>query len=432
MNASANAPWLERLIDRLMTVYVTVFLCLFVTGAVYALAEEVPLFRMPIQLFMAMLVPIVLRVHAIDCIKHGAQSTITLLVDHRHTLLPFLSIVALAILNSLRPGAYLEDGDSKVVLIFALRLAMFVGGLSTAVLLWNIGWRPVMRLVLLVFIGSVFYELAYPGSFSGVGSRAAGFQANPNLSALTTMLLLAFAVRYERVYLLDLALIVASFLALYGTLSRSGMLTFTLFVLNYLYYTGRGERLRQLVWVPIIGVVIVPIAIAAMSQLTASSEIFATDNAQRRVATLALESDAVYQTDDIRLGLIPTYLGLIDQAPLFGHGTGFSRSMPFGPHNIYLDFWVNNGFVGLICYIWFVVGLFWLSFSRDFPSGATFAVIAMFGGFFNHTVFQMPVFLIVAGLSMGLSWCSMMQLRVETVAGDAAVGGIPRPGSRAS
>lgn len=397
--------WVSALIDRLLIVHATLFLCLFATAAVYAFAEQVALFRKPIELFLVALVPIVLRVHAIDVVKHGSSSTIELLVRHRQVILPFLGIVMLAFATSLRPGAYLADGDSKVVFIFALRFAMFLGGLSVAILLWHAGWRPILRLVMLVFLGSVLYDVNYPGTFSVVASRAAGFVSNPNLSALTTLLLLSMVVRFERIHLTDLVFILLAFLAVYATLSRGGMLMFGLFILIYLYLTGRKNRARQVAWLPIIAVVVVPLGIGAMSHLTTSSEMFATDNAQRRVASLSLDSEAVYESDDIRLGLIPTYIRLIDEAPLLGHGTGFTQSMPFGPHNIYLTFWVNNGFLGLLLYLWFIFGLFWLAMKRAFWSGAVFALLAFVGGFFNHTIFQMPTFLILAGLSMGLSWC---------------------------
>jgi O-antigen ligase len=396
---------LSVVLDRLLIVHAILFLCLFVTAAVYAFADQVPLFAMPIELFFIALAPIALRVHAIDLLKHGAQSTIALATDHRQVLLPFLGIVMIAFATSMRPGTYLEDGDSKVVFIFALRFAMFVGGLSTAILLWWAGWRPILRLITLVFLGSVFYDLAYPGTFSVVGSRAAGFVGNPNLSALTTLLLLSMVVRFERIHLLDLTFILLAFLAVYATLSRGGMLMFGLFVLVYVYLTGHGNRLRQLVWVPIIGAIMIPLGMSAMTQLTASSEMFTADNAQRRLATLSLDSEAVYESDDIRLSLLPTYIRLIDQAPLLGHGTGFTQSMPFGPHNMYLSFWVNNGLIGLLLYLWFLFALFWLARRRAFWSGAVFALLAFAGGFFNHTIFQMPSFLILAGLVMGLSWC---------------------------
>lgn len=401
----AAVSWTDTLIDRALVLHALFFLALYAANVVHAFAEDVPLFQMPVELFVVMLAPVLARVYIPDFQRNKLRGTIAYCRDQGPALLAFGGLIMLAFASSMRPGAYLAGGETKVVFILGYRFAMFLGGLSLAILLWPHSWRPILCLILLTVLGSVYYELAYPGTFAVGDGRAGGFLGNPNLSALTIAMLLAMVVRYDRLHPFDVVLIVLSFVGLFSTLSRSGMMLFTLFTLNYLYFTGRGRRLRQLVWIPLVAAAVVPVVAHTITVLTEQSTMFDAANAQRRVATLSMNNDAVYETDDIRLNLLPKYMALIDEAVLLGHGTGFSLSMPYGPHNVYLDFWVNNGFIGLIFYVWFVLSLLVLAYKRGFTPGLVFAQIAIFGGFFNHTMAQLPAFLMIAGMSLGISWC---------------------------
>lgn len=405
LDGADRPDWADAILHRLFVAYMIVFLCFFATDAVAGLEKYVAFFQMPIQLFLAMVAVIALRVHLPDLLWHGGRCTIALYGDHCHVLLPFLGLVMLGFITSLQPGTYLEGGSTKEVFIFGYRFLMFAGAITTAVLLWSTRWHLILRLLLLVFVGSVAYELAHPGTFSDVSSRVSGFVRNPNQGALTITLLTLMAVRYTRVHALDLVVLLLGFLAVFATLSRSGQLTFAVFVLNYLYFTGRGRRRQQLVWIPVIVLILVPLAFFAVSALTGEFEIFNDPNAQRRLATFAFSNEAVYESDDIRLSLVPQYLALIDEMPLLGHGAGFSNSLPQGPHNMYLELWVNNGLFGVLLYVWLLLGLFGLAWKRGFPAGMALAQAMAVDGFFNHNTFQTGPFLMLAGLAMGLSWC---------------------------
>lgn len=393
-----------RLVDILLGVHVALFLALYLTDAVFALLANVHLMRSPVQLFCVMAVPILLRVHWPDYRRNGLARSLALWRDHSQVILPFLGLIALCFMTSLEAGANIADREGRAVFILLYRFALFITALSTAVLLLRLGWRWIVVVSLLVLLASVFYDVAYPGTFSTADGRAGGFQENPNVAAIALAMLLAVSVRYDRVYLFDLVLILATFIGLFSTLSRGGMLQFALFLVNYLYFTGRGRRLQQVSLIPVAALVMAGVAAVLVTQITASSDMFETENAQRRLATFAGGSDTVYETDGARLSLIPQYMALIDQRMLFGHGTGFSRSLPLGPHNSYLEFWVNNGFAGLMLYLWLLVAMLFLCWSRRFWPGFVFVQIAMLAGMFTHDVIQLGVFLILSGLVLGVSW----------------------------
>ena len=167
----------------------------------------------------------------------------------------------------------------------------------------------------------------------------------------------------------------------------------------------------------------VTLAAVAVTQITAS-DMFDAENAQRRLETFTGENETVYGSDAVRLSLVPQYMALIDRHMLFGHGAGFSRSLPLGPHNSYLEFWVNNGFAGLVFYLWMLIGMLSLCWARRFWPGFVFAQIAMLAGMFTHNVIQLGVFLMLSGIVLGVSWGLVVRA--------AAVGAADRAAERAA
>ena len=391
-----------RLVDGVLALHCVCFLVLYATDA--ALTLDWSILRRPVELYVLMVGVIMLRVHWPDYRLHGCKHSFALWRDHRHVILPFFGLVALGILTSLRPAANIAYDEGKAVFILAYRFVQFFAVLSVGVFLVKIGWRRALILVLLVLLGSIFYDTAYPGTFSSVASRAGGFQENPNVAAIALVMMLAMVVRYDRIHLPDLLLILVTFIGLFATLSRGGQLQFLLFLANYLYFTGRGRRLEQLALLPVVVIVMTVVGGFAITYLTSSSEMFSAENAQRRLATFSMDNSTVYATDDARLNLVPQYMMLIDHNMLLGYGSGFSRSLPLGPHNTYLDFWVNNGFLGLLLYVWLLLGMLALTWSRKFWPGFVFVQISLLAGMFTHDVIQLGVFLVLSGLAMSLSW----------------------------
>ena len=387
------------------------FVCVYATDAIYHLVPVSPLFSKPIELCLLAIAPFVLRVHMPDYFRNGLRSTVRFIGDHLHVILPYLGLVLVALGGSILPGvAMASDSAAKSIFILIYRFMVFLGAMSMALLLREKGARLVLLSALIVLIYSVFWDLNDPDFKSQVADRASGFPGNPNISSLVTAMLVAMAVRYDRVYLVDLLVLFVGGISIFLTLSRGGLFTYGIFLMIYLYFTGQGNRMKQFLVIPAIGVVIIPIVLFSVGHLIQSSEMFQGENAQRRLQTFSFgsESEGVYETDNIRLGLIPQYFALIDDAPILGHGSGFSRSMPFRPHNMYLEFWVNNGILSLLCYIWFLLGLMFISLKRQYPAGFALACIAIIGGFFSHSIAQYPAFLFSAGFAMSVSWLRMV------------------------
>ena len=393
--------------DFSLMLWAVPFVGLYATDAIYHLARASPLFSKPIELCLLALFPFVLRVHLPDYFRNGLRSTSRFVVDNQHVILPYLGLVLIGLGGAVLPGvAMASDSATKSVFILVYRFLVLLGAMSMALLLRQQGARWVLTATLALLIYSVFWDLNDPTFESQVADRASGFPGNPNISSLVTAMLLAMVVRYDRVYVVDLVILFAAGISIFLTLSRGGLFTYAIFLVIYLYFTGRHNRLAQMVVLPFIAAVAIPVVFFSVDHLIQSSEMFEGENAQRRLETFSFgtQSEGVYETDNIRLNLIPQYFALIDDAPIFGHGSGFSRSMPFRPHNMYLEFWVNNGIISLLCYIWFLLSLLIVSYRRQYPPGVALAVIAIIGGFFSHSIAQYPAFLFSAGFATSLSW----------------------------
>lgn len=394
--------------DRSLMIWAVPFVCVYATDAIYHMARAWSLFSKPIELCLIALLPFVLRVHLPDYFRNGLRSTTRFAGDHLHVIIPYMGLVLAGLAGAILPGvAMASESATKSIFILVYRFVVLLGAMSMALLLRQQGARWVIVSALAFLIFSIFWDLNDPTFESQVADRASGFPGNPNNAALVVAMLAAMAVRYDRVYIFDLVVLFAAGISVFLTLSRGGLFTFCIFMLIYLYFTGKGNRIKQLLAAPVLFlVIVVPSVMYSVSHLTQTSEMFEGENAQRRLETFSFDSQSksVYDTDNVRLNLIPQYLALIDDSPIFGHGSGFSRSMPFRPHNMYLEFWVNNGIISLISYIWFLLGLLIISYRRRYPAGVALACITIVGGFFSHSIAQYPAFLFSAGFAMSLSW----------------------------
>lgn len=411
------------MLETALGLYIGLFLVLYITDAVFPALQYLPMVHSPVELFGIMAAPILVRVHWPDYRHNALTGSLALWRDNRQAIIAFLGLITLSFLTALEPGANVADRGGKAVYILLYRFSLFFVALSTAVMMLRLGWRWPLMMALLVLLGSIFYDVAYPGTFSTADGRAGGFQENPNVAAIAVMMLLAVSVRYDRVHAFDLLLILGAAVGVFATLSRGGMMQLSLFLANYLFFTGRGRRLRQLVLTPLVAAAMAAAALGIAGYITSSSDMFQTENAQRRLATFAGDNETVYETDTARLSLIPQYMALIDRHMLFGYGTGFSRSLPLGPHNSYLDFWVNNGFAGLLLYLWFLLALLSLCWARRFWPGFVFTQIALLAGMFTHDVIHLGVFLMLSGVVLGVSWGTAARATPVGLADRRAEGG---------
>lgn len=335
-------------------------------------------------------------------------------------LLAFFSLASFSLIFSTVPHAYWDEGGKWIFLLpygFIVTLSSLAVGLHEPVVK-SLRLYIFLSLVLLGY--SLWYDLCHPGTFSEIQNRAAGFSGNANYTALVSVLVCSVGIdfgrstqhphhRFEfepistsaRVWS-DVGLLFLCFTIVTMTMSRSGLVVFIVlagsFVVLRLF---RSQRTTKMLLHCIVAAgVLVFVAISALPFL--ATEISAGDRNNRLSRFLNSQ-----QIDDgsagTRLAAVVDSVRLIEEAPLLGHGTGFSRTMLELPHNLYLQQWVNNGVVGLLNYIALLTTSFLVFLRRGDRNGQVFIAIAAVGSIFSHNVLDQRPFLMLLGILLAAS-----------------------------
>ena len=73
------------------------------------------------------------------------------------------------------------------------------------------------------------------------------------------------------------------------------------------------------------------------------------------------------------------------------------------PHNLYLQQWVNNGIVGFVGYLVFLISSYLVFLQRNCRNGQVLVAIAAVGSLFSHNVLDQRPFLILLGILIAAS-----------------------------
>jgi O-antigen ligase len=327
-------------------------------------------------------------------------------VKNRAPLLAFFLIALFSLLLSTLPGAFWDEGGKWIFLVsygFILcLLAQYVALNKTIQKSF-----PVYTLCALgLLIYSLWCDMNVPGTFSDPNNRPAGFPGNANYAALVGVTLCAASLRYERgkPMLQDVVFLVTTAILVIGTMSRSGIVNYTMLLSTFLYYRFAygGIALKDVVRF-VVGLAIAIGVVAAIGMR--NEESFAFLSKESRI-TRFLNNE---QVDDgsaaSRLAAATDSLRLIEESPIFGHGTGHARTMQELPHNLYLQQWVNNGLFGLLSYLLLLLTGFFTFLSRRCRPGQALMAVATVGSLFSHNVLDQRPFLILFGFLLGASAC---------------------------
>ena len=220
-------------------------------------------------------------------------------------------------------------------------------------------------------------------------------------------MLLICALGFQTMTLRDGVLIALATVTVFLTFSRSGYLMFAVILLCYFGLQWlRGDGYRR-IKVAFLGFLLLLGLAALLPWLLAEAmriDVFRNILTQRLAFFLSVfggEVSTVVQ--ESRVQLIPLYLGLIEQAPIFGHGTGFSRFQEAPAHNIYLKLWAEYGIVGLGLYLWWLASLFTAFLRRGAYSGLLLVGYLLMAGVFSHSLNVVPFWAAVPALLLARS-----------------------------
>ena len=346
----------------------------------------------------------------------------TLYSNHIGVLFALLGLVACSVVFALLPDAYWEDGP----------MYLLYSAYDSSVLLLSmlLPFRAHHRryfsfyilCALLVLLSSVLFDAYYPGTFSIVPDRAAGFAENPNTAAFVLVLLCSCIIDFHQFRARDIAVLTLTGIGVFTTLSRGGAI---LLAFAFAYYTYR--MVLASVHTPIrlfaraaTLVILVLVLYAAATFLVQRADIFSL-SFQPRLAMLQGTNEVVTADDD-RLHALAEALRVVSGSPVIGYGTGYSYSLNATPHNMYLQQWINNGLPGLAAYLLLLGTSALLFWTRESARGLLFVGLVTINGFFSHNILEERA---VLGLLGVLLTCSFYESRA--IGPPARVRRSPRP-----
>jgi len=334
-----------------------------------------------------------------------AREVLALYANHTAVIGALLAIVACSCLFALMPAAYWNDGvmyllyppyDAIVVLLSMLLAVHAVHRRAFGVYLVT---------AFLVLAGSVLYDALYPGTFSIVPDRAAGFAENPNTAAFILMLLCAAIVDFDRFRLGDCVVWALAAVAVFLTLSRGGAI---LFLSGFGYYAYRIVRTNA---ASPLRLVSRTAALAAIFALVAVAGIFLVQRADMFALSFQPRLDMIHgdsrlvDEDDDRIEALKTAIEVVRRSPLIGYGTGYSYSLiDATPHNMYLQQWINNGLPGLAAYVFLLAAAGRTFWRRGYRRGVLFVSLVAINGMFSHNILEERAFLGLLGILLTCSF----------------------------
>ena len=338
----------------------------------------------------------------------------------------FFLIAMLALALSILPEAYWDEGGKWIFIIpygLAISLSSMYAGTRPEIAR-HLPMYTLISLALLTW--SIWFDLTYPGSFADITNRAAGFPGNANFSALVGVLVCSAGLNFGGTYAKrhsrsssgtytpsppppglwrDLLLLALTFAIVVMTMSRSGLVNFTVLLSAFIYFRffRSSYTLRQ----RILGagaVLAVGTILVAMLPLFAS--LVSANESNNRLARYLSDKQVDDGSAGTRLAAALDSIRLIEESPIVGHGTGYSRTMFELPHNLYLMQWVNNGVLGVIAYLLFLATAFGTFTLRGCRNGQALILVTAIASIFSHNLLDQRPFLILFGFLLSASLVS--------------------------
>lgn len=381
----------------LVHIYLSGFLSLFITHADMWLAKRELLNTQPTLLFLLLSLPIVIFIFFTKL-----SSLLEIYSKNILVILPF----CLLVISSLYGGflSFSNEGDQyKYVFLFIYDFLVVLIAMSFP-LLKSIreNFRRYIIIALVVLVATIFIDSVIPGFFSKQISRTAGFAENANASAFLVNILCALSISYKNVKAKDILIITMSAVAISTTLSRSGILIFTCLILYMILVNIKYLKFTRILFTCLLFISLSFPIYLGTGLVFKKSQVFQNSASQNRLDMLSGKKSLVASNEE-RVILLEEYWRLTGEKPILGHGTGFTYTLPIGPHNMYLQQWVNNGLLGLVSYLLLIVSSMIMFYFRKNYSGLVLIILVALYSFFSHNIIDYRSFLILLGMITTLS-----------------------------
>ncbi|MDF2713116.1 MAG: hypothetical protein K0R28_41 [Paenibacillus sp.] len=324
-----------------------------------------------------------------EFMRDEANSFIANYVNLKNAILFYYGLAIVGLLYCFHPDSVVGFQNSGthylIELVFFLSLVSF-GFINNVQ-----GYSKLFAIsALLLYLYSIVLDVVQGGQFTNVIGRAAGFAENPNTGAYSLVILIILSVDWRKYKSIDGILWLMTALGVLATLSRGGIIIFSLAFVSYLGFIFAGLRKNKSKFLLNVAITLIAsiFIIQIGSGLMRQSVMFETVTGQNRWDRVMemFNGNTESITSDSRMELFSSYTELIADSPFFGHGTGYSNSLPNGPHNMYLLIWTDYGLVGLLVLIYGIANLLFFFISQKNRAGFVFMLVFIVEGFFNHNL----------------------------------------------
>ncbi len=398
---------LSRFLTPPLAVYISLVLGLFFTCADNALGRlgilPIPA-TMSAFLFTAPLIAIAMTKEFLQ--KSPGRLLLSLVYKNGFAIGSFLILSCISLIYSGHPTAYWDE-RGKWIFLMAYGFGVFLIGIVLPIINnIRIHLKTYSFIALLALLASIMTDVFNPGFFSTEVARAAGFPGNSNLSSIVAVILVAASLTFkiEKHFWYDLSVFFCGGFAILMNQSRSGLVEFLLVLIFYLYisFVKHGTSPKKIL--RFIGGVVFFVALVSISLpfIFSSSSMF--QQSRTRFDHVLSSKQIDDGSSESRLMAMREAINKINEAPIVGHGTGYSRNLTELPHNMYLYQWVNNGILGLLSYILLLATGWYIFWKRKYYSGQALIMTVTIGGFFSHNILDQRPFLFLYGMLLSVSW----------------------------
>jgi O-antigen ligase len=312
-------------------------------------------------------------------------------------LFPLTAVVLCSFASSFLPTVNLDEGP-RYVLYPAYNATVVLLSMLVPLPEHHRKWiRWYLTVAFVLAAGSVFVDVIRPATFSILADRAAGFARNPNTAGFLLVSLCCSLIVFDRVRGIDLAVLAVTALGVIATLSRGGTILLAFVVCCYVPCVvkdalRRGARVIVMRLMAL--VVLVAATYGAINQLI-SQRMFSGPGSR---VEMLLGKEQVVGPRENRVQILEEGWELVHESPWLGYGSGFTMYLPEGPHNIYVSRWLDNGFPGVLSYLWLLAAASLLFWRRRYPPGLVFIGVVVLEGFFSHNLLDERAFLLTLGM----------------------------------
>jgi hypothetical protein len=260
--------------------------------------------------------------------------------------------------------------------------------------------RITLVAVVLLGVALNIYELFFPLSFSSIIGRSAGFYMNPTTSALALVGGMIFAVTVLPAWFRGTFILLVG-LGVAVTFSRGGIMAWCVATVGFLL--ARKIQVKEI----LLGVCFTSLLAGALILPRWGELLRILDNAgvtnskvEERLLWLTDPSDAQDASSEARAYVTERLWGKWAEDPFLGSGTGSAfGAFEIPPHNQYLVFMVDHGFIGSLVFPLLILSVIYRNRGKFDMFSMLFGCTQALAGLVSHTLVNEPQTLLLFALA---------------------------------